>query len=393
VDEEIMARNESPDQEIDMLAAALLAVERRKYTDIAETLGLNPTKIFRLLAKAKKEHYLYNETRFLHDKVPIDLMQKVQRRIARKELTQRLQSFPKEVDHGPVVRVFGCTASASNPRERIAELGRRAAPYLSQLLLRSRVCGLTWGGMLRGVVSALRDLQRRAPWKQEIVECIPLSGERLGVDRVSFSSSSLAHDLGEIVNGEKYTAPSLAMVPAFIPEGFSNEEINGVWKLIGLVKSYDAIFGKQGSVKTGEPPMACRVCMILSSVGPATRPLGFGRGRLFETGNISIEELQHLVIGDLGGVCIARPDLTKRSQQKLQTIIDRWTGLKLEHIQACSTRARNSPTGPPGVVVVSGGKSKAQFIWHIAKLGLVNHLIIDEELAEELDKIVDRKSN
>jgi hypothetical protein len=65
----------------------------------------------------------------------------------------------------------------------------------------------------------------------------------------------LAHDFSKLVNGESYRGIrrsgddwkdlSLAMVPAFIPEGFSGEQTRGVWRLIDLVWSYRFIFGAQ----------------------------------------------------------------------------------------------------------------------------------------------------
>src|SRR5262249_41641579 len=122
-----------------------------------------------------------------------------------------------------------------------------------------------------------------------------------------------------IVNGEQYNAPSLSMVPAFIPEGFGKQETFGVWRLIELVKSYDLIFSKSVSKKS-DAPMADRLEMILTSVSPADRPLGFGKGRLFETGSVTIEELQELVMGDMGGVCFPRPNLGRQATQKLESV-------------------------------------------------------------------------
>jgi hypothetical protein len=244
------------------------------------------------------------------------------------------------------------------------------------------------------MVSALRALRIPPSGiknKKGAIECIPLSGEPLGKEPTSFSSSSLAHDLGQIINGEGYNAPSLAMVPAFIPEGFTAQELQGVWKLIRLVGSYNQIFGQQ-IVGRSEKPMADCLDMILTSVGPADDPLGFGQGTLFETGSVTFDMLKRLILGDVGGVCIARPELRKERMQKLDSVRKRWTGLREDHLVACASHARratNPFTGPPGVVVICGGKARAKFILEIVKLGLVNHLIIDDELEMELERLVE----
>ena len=126
--------------------------------------------------------------------------------------------------------------------------------------------------------------------------------------------------------------------------------------------------------------------MSLSSVGPAERPLGFGQGRLFETGSVTIDELQNLVIGDIGGVCFPRMGLTRFEEKKLRSVNDRWTGLRHENLSSCAQEARRQDqmTGIPGVVVVSIGKARAKFIHELITFGVINHLIIDDELEEEL---------
>lgn len=409
-----VGEKKTEDNQVDMLAAAYLVGEGRTQVEIARILEVTTAAVSRMVAIARGE-YLHEETRFLSERVAPALMEKVRNRASKSELAERLQriAIRNNQVRAPVLRVFNCDAPVNNVRERMNELGNRAAPYVRDLILRlsflpsrnphtcsaspqsafpAAICGLTWGGMLRSLVLGLRALNKPAPWWKKgatPVECVPLSGEPLGNDPTNFSSSSLAHDLGVIINGEQYNALSLGMVPAFIPEGFTKQELQGIRKLIGLVRSYDQIFG-QRDTRCPEESMADRIEMILTSVGPAERPLGFGQGRLFETGKITLEELQKLVIGDVGGVCLARSDLNRTDQQKLDSINERWTGLRESHLRNCARRALRVPdveTGPPGVVVISGGRARAQFIYEIVKRGLVNHLIIDDQLENELVSI------
>jgi DNA-binding transcriptional regulator LsrR (DeoR family) len=385
--DDLPARGSTPDdsKKVEMLAVAKLAAEGMSQVKIAAILDLFPAKVNQLVKAALHEQYLVEKTDFVKDGVSDHLMLKVEDRIHQKERTENLLAFLQSTPRRPVLRIFACDAPVTDRAQRVEQLGKQAAPYLKTLLERSSKCGLTWGGMLRGTVSALSELP--FPSRTQAMECIPLSGEPLGNEPMSFSSSSLAHDLGKIVNGKSYDAPSLSMVPAFLPEGFTKNEIQGLWKLIGLVRSYGTIFGRRG-IKNNEKPLVEQLDMILTSVGPAESPLGFGQGTLFETGKLTIEDLRELVLGDMGGACVQRPDLKPALLRKFQEFSERWTGLRIEHIQACSAQAKDLHQGPPGVVVISGGKARARFIYEIAKRGLINHLIIDDELARELDTIV-----
>ena len=89
----------------------------------------------------------------------------------------------------------------------------------------------------------------------------------------------------------------------------------------------------------------------------------------------------------MGGVCFPRPNLNRAAAQKLESVDKRWTGLRIEHLIACAKRSENPFKGPPGVVVISSGKARASFIYELVKRGLINHLIIDDVLAQELEKI------
>ena len=50
--------------------------------------------------------------------------------------------------------------------------------------------------------------------------------------------------------------------------------------------------------------------MILTSVGSHDRPLGFGHGGLLDEMTSATEDLKALVVAEVGGVCIRRPNLT-----------------------------------------------------------------------------------
>ncbi|MGA9567707.1 MAG: hypothetical protein WBS19_19435 [Candidatus Korobacteraceae bacterium] len=378
-------------RDVEMLAVAFLAGEGNKPKDIAHTLGINAVAVSRHLKRARKD-YLREHIHFIHDSVPRPVMDEVRQRVTNQKLQDQVNDLakrhnnPREIS----VRVFTC-GPCSNDLERMAKLGKLSAFLVRNLLLRSRSCGLTWGGSLNGVVMGLRDLPLPAPWAGQDIECIPLSGEPLTTERASYSSSNLARDLGIIINGDKYDAPSLAMVPAFVPDAFKKYERDGVWRLIELVEAYTDIFGphKNGNaVPRGtkqSTPLAFSLDMILTSVGSRERPLGFGQGVLFDKISVSARELKSLIVAEVGGVCIERPKLNAEKSEQLKTVQTSWTGLRKEHLEACAQRGSDLLKGPPGVVVVSGGAGRAAVICELIKRGLINHLIIDEVLAQELE--------
>jgi len=383
---------QAEDREVEVVATAFLAGEGRKNKDIAPILGISEVAVARNLARARKKYLRYRIS-FLQHKVSRSTMEKVHQRLTRQALQDQLNRLAES--HGQVqkvsLRVFPC-GPCKDDQERMLKLGVAAAPLIRTLLLRSKSCGLTWGGMLKNVVTGLRNLSCAPPWRKEGIHFVPLSGEPLGKERASFSSSSLARDLGIAVNGDQYDAPSLAMVPAFIPDGFRRHEREGAWKLIELVKSYRDIFGPHYNGDTGQPatkrmaPIALRLGMILTSVGSHDHPLGFGRGVLFDRMTVSYEELKSLIVAEVGGVCIPRSNLSRAKLDQLETVQTSWTGLRLEHLETCARRGTDPSKGPPGVVVVSGGAKRASVVCELIKRGLINHLIIDDMLAEELEK-------
>ena len=105
---------------------------------------------------------------------------------------------------------------------------------------------------------------------------------------------------------------------------------------------------------------------------------------------LNIRELQKLVLGDISGVFIPRPDLSASQRVKLKNLSKRWTGIKLEHLKNCSLSSFSSDPlkGKPGIVVVAIAKNKARFIYEGAKLNLINRLVIDDDLEEELERLV-----
>ena len=383
-----MAVVKNSSEELDMLAAAYLAGGGQKQIDIAETLGLSQAAVSRLIARARK-HYLREELRFLHEALDEQTMRGVVQRTIHRRLAANLDVFCGRIRRRtPVLRVFPSGSrdeSAAGWNSRLETVARAAAPFVRDLLLRTAVAGVSWGHSVGTLSFAIRNLPA-PPRSDNPVRVVPLCGEPLGNRPTSLSSSSLSETLEEALNGRVVSNLSLGMVPAFIPGGFSKTELKAVSKLIGLVKAYEEVFG-------GRAPLAERLDMVLTSIAPAERPLGYGSGDLLRTGGLKLEELRGMILGDISGVCIPRPDLDRGRRQKLARVNERWTGIRLSHLEACSRRASGNPlTGPPGVVVFAIGSNKARFAVEAIRLGLVNHAFVDDDLAEEMDRLLAAES-
>ena len=261
-----MRKSIHEDTQLDMLTAAFLFGDGMKQIDIARVLGISQAAVSRLLAQARHK-YLREEVRFLREEVPPDTMKRIIQRSTRHSLAKRLEAIAQISAgvRGPVLRCFPCSTRPDLVIDRMSELARIAAPWIRDMIKRCDSFGVTWGGMLSRVVVAQRSLAVAPPWKKSIIEVVPLSGEPLGDTPTTYSSSSIAHELGVIINGESYNARSIAMVPAFVPDGFTPAQTSGVWRLIGLVKKHAEIFGQHNSAKHSEGALANRLDMILTS--------------------------------------------------------------------------------------------------------------------------------
>jgi hypothetical protein len=70
-------------------------------------------------------------------------------------------------------------------------------------------------------------------------------------------------------------------------------------------------------------------------------------------------------------------------EAKVKRINTQWTGIQREHVARCAERARASE-GTPGVIVLAIGRAKAEAVIEAVNQSLVNHLLIDQDLADAL---------
>ena len=84
----------------------------------------------------------------------------------------------------------------------------------------------------------------------------------------------------------------------------------------------------------------------------------------------------------MGGAFIIDPNATQADRDYAQAVNKPWTGIKEPHFRRCALRARENNL--PGVTVLAVGQVRAKIVLQCLKLGLINHLILDSDCADEL---------
>jgi DNA-binding transcriptional regulator LsrR (DeoR family) len=379
------------------VAIAMLAAAGEQQAAIGKRFNLTQSTVSRVLAEALSRGWLRRSVSFEPEGIDAETLREAKQRAAQPPRLEDAIGHLAVLGHLPhavTVRVFAC-ADARHPaasyEKRQILFGASVAHHVRELLAEGvSHCGLTWGHSIAAVVAGIEALGARPP-RSRRVQMVPLCGEPLGRDQASLVSSSvLAARLAKAVNGTLGQNLSLAMLPAFIPGDFAAVQVDAVWRLIGKMHAYEAIFGSRrmrtagAAVKGSEERLALRLDMILTGISIGGHPLGDGRGPLFESGGLREETFRELVLADIGGVLIERGKLTRGQKAALTGLKARWTGLNEEELRACANRAAAPEARTPGVVVVAIGRAKAEPLIAAIQRGLVNRILIDAELEAQM---------
>ena len=377
---------------IDMLAAALLKSEGLNQAVIADMLDISQASVSRHLKAAHE--YLATETRFLAERVDRDDLRLVRQRTSGSRITDELNEFVEDSAgvSGPVVRVFP-TNKVRRMEDRMRAFGRQAAGYVRDLISSTDSCGVSWGANVGAVVSGIESLGARPSYRGGPVQFIPVCGEDVGQIMMPTrrGSSSLASRLNQAINGGSGENLSLTAVPAFIPQTLTRQERQGVWRLIGHMSVYERVFGRVGrdgrdartdrAASGGKEarPLVETMSTFLTSTASAQRHPNFG-GDLYRASGINLEMLEKHIIGDVSGCFMAKPG----SEEEIAHTQSLFTGIKLEHIAGCAARARvrrSARKRRQGVVIVACGRDRGSALIEIARRGISNHWVIDEDAA------------
>jgi DNA-binding transcriptional regulator LsrR (DeoR family) len=372
-----MVARRSIDVEMYTLAAAYLRSEQKLQEEIAEILKISQPEVSRLLQRAVKKNWLdYPAPIF---RCPDDIRELWERAHTRffsseKLLTRLKASEPLGVSRLKKVSIYYGEAGG--------QFNRTVLPAVEAVFTHATVMGVTWGRTVHGLVTTLRQHLSGSLRAEKPVRFVPLCGELLQDpdDRIEHSSSALAANLHELINGTRAgggAPPSLRGIPAFIPSGFNAAEVRTIRRFMRQFTGYGAVFGENGQ------SLACQVDTVLTSVGTVEA----GRRGIFlservRLGELSEDELTEMVVGDLGGLIIPRRNLDPVPSRRIAAMNERWTGIKQHDLERCAEEAARSRR--PGVVVLAPDRHRRDMVVRCVELGLINQLIISRELADEL---------
>jgi DNA-binding transcriptional regulator LsrR (DeoR family) len=365
-------------------AAFLFGDHGLSQDEIARMIGVSQPVVSRLLKYAERRKWLERRYRFIPDELPPDRLQYLRRMLHPNKLIDRLTAVQSET--GVLVRdVHVIDTGMRGTSDRIiaarqTRFGRGAARIVVDLMLRSEVFAVTWGRTISQIVDAIRGIVPVAATGRAI-RFVPVCGEGTHEKSNRDTSSHLAERLHEVLQARVHQPLSLTGLPALIPRRYRGAGLPVIKEFVEQNTSYQEIFG-------GRSPLVHRVDALLTSVGPAKRPMGFINEELLRAGSLprrplTKEQLEKLVVGDVGGVLLPRRDLDRAGLREVDQLNAMWTGVKREHLERIATQAAR--TKRPGVIVASfGGADRAEPIAEAVRRGLVNELIIDRSLAEAL---------
>jgi DNA-binding transcriptional regulator LsrR (DeoR family) len=253
-----------------------------------------------------------------------------------------------------------------------------------ELLTPANVIGITWGQTLYEFLKAARKARLAARYSDDQQPMIiPLCGESLEGTRPStLSSSSLTLEFGQILTSRPVSDYlSLSMIPVFLPgpDAFSDEEVRAVRKLLTYSPPYTRIFGTDPAGNAR--PLVEQLDIVITSISREGRTFGVGDHPDFTWKTLQLGAFEHLAIGDLAGIPLARADA---SAEDLASLSERWTGLQEKHLRLCAERASAAVNAPAGVIVVGTGRERAACVLEAVRRGLVNHVVVDEDLGHAL---------
>ena len=382
-----MTRKSDPSRELHILQAAYLRGQYNlSQADIGRILGgFSQAHVSRLLKLAEKKGYLVTTVRFVGDDVAEADLASLRRLHESPPLALALEALERH-DGSPMPRVH-VFDSGSRADSEAAQAGRRrrfgraAAGRLQELLREVSSVGVTWGSTVAGLIEGLANLRTTNTHEADLT-IVPVCAELLGLASPEYSSTRLSIRLGEIVDRPVVDPFSLSGVAAYLPRSLGEEKSAVIREFVSDSDSYRRIFGRPD-------PLVERLDGLITSLSSSGRPIGGDCAELIRAGGIDADTLSALIAGDIGGALLPRESLA-RDQRRLLDELDRmWTGIGLEHIAAIARRARTSGRGI-GCVVVAVGRERAAVAFEAMRRGLVNELLVDHDLAAELERIVRR---
>lgn len=373
------------DKNLYTLAAAYLRSRGDTQKQIADKLEINQSEVSRMLQQAELKRWLKPANPVFDPGKDEGLWEQARTRWSRYLSSSQLLTKLQALEPPGRKRLRLVTPV---PITSTGDFQPAVTAAIQQVFLRASLVGVTWGRTIRNLVDLLVQTIATPIRANDPVGFVPLCGEPLKdrIDPLAYSSSNLVAELNRLVNGPKTPPPpSLAGVPAFIPEGYTPAQVKVIRSFIGQVAGYGDVFGEGND---GKEPLVDRVDTILTSLGVVESDYrGIFLKERVELRDITEKDLIEMALGDIGGVIIPRKNLGKHRDKQIEDMDQRWTGLQRHHLERCAAAAGDSR---PGVVVLARGATcpgqRAAVVCRCIEFGVINELIIDQHLAEALDR-------
>jgi DNA-binding transcriptional regulator LsrR (DeoR family) len=383
---------------LDALKAAYYRVYDPALTQeqIARKAGLGQqAQVSRLLTAAREHRVLQEVFRFPPDLSQEDRLEIVNSFFARHgqledALSQRSRKLSRERSGGgsPFKQLYVVAApgieNETDARVRanaFSSFGMSAAGIVASYIDEVDMCCVAWGRTIAATVEQMpysNDTSASNGNKQ----FIPIAGEPTNHEPNRVSASDAARRLSLSWPGSKPL--SLRGVQARIPKSIHDQDGGQIaYELIRYSTSYRQIFGAPDS---NETPLISEVPMILTGIGnvdTSKRNIsGVGPDPWYlETVEAEEPNVLELAVGNIGGVWIARNEISDEDKTQVEKVNERWLGAQYDHFRSCSLNA-DLLHHRPGVVVLAVEPDKAAIV--LEALHLINVLIVSRQLADEL---------
>jgi DNA-binding transcriptional regulator LsrR (DeoR family) len=362
-------------ERIRLIACALLRSQGFSQSDIAERIGMSQPEVSRMLQAAITKNLLRPHPSFLRENVTAEEFERAEALYG-----GTFSALEKEaralVPRGVTFRLHVVSATD------LPAFCEQAARHVTDLLADgSLTVGTMWGSTSERIINGVTRMAR--PSKGSEIRAIPLAGDPLYLlnqENQEYSASVLAARLERAFTGRtRSDLPSLNGVPAYISKTLMADKKKAVvlHDFIRNIPGYKRIFGEDGYVDALDT--------VLTGVGVfATNPLysaTFLREREAQEGP-DFEEVRPLILGDFAGSILPQPGLRAKEIELVAGLNQGWMGISLEQLKKVASGGKVK--SPPGVITVGFGPDKAGILAESMKRGLVNHLVVDEQLARRL---------
>jgi hypothetical protein len=394
------------------VAAWLFDKMNFKQEQIAEHLGIKQPDVSRRLKLAEERGWLSRPTFLRGRDISDERLAEIESAFYSslpelRHSIDRLSRQRRPLDAPPQVHVFysGPTATDKTGYHKRQQLfAWNAALYVRELIPQMHRIGVAWGKTIARLIDGLRPLHPRF---ERGTLFYPVSGEPLREHGEENSATTLASSLQAFVEGGPHDPPGLNMVIPCIPDRFDEEVTTEIKRsLLGQVEGYRRIFLNDGL----QGPLIDEIDTLITGVGTASKtstdPWLIERvNAMQKEPALTREDFEAYTFGDVAGVYLLRPGLTEliaarcvknprgsgkasgtpnnAIEGKVRRINAQWTGIQREHLARCAERARASQK-TAGVIVLAIGRAKSEIVIEAVNQSLVNHLLIDQDLADAL---------